>query len=111
MAVILLLSNRVMDLRSDFSTDVATNGRRDVSLDVQWDPNRNPQKKFVLKTSFEPSNLNSDDWTSAVILSYPGSYVRGNLAALTNSKKKFSEHVLLQENLTAAFLNAFFFLF
>ncbi|XP_057368025.1 uncharacterized protein LOC130689027 [Daphnia carinata] len=80
--------DKVMDLRSDFSTDVAANGRRDVSLDVQWDPNRNPQKKFVLKTSFEPSNLNADDWTSAVILSYPGSFVRGSLAALTQKNNR-----------------------
>lgn len=76
---------RVMDVRSVFSTDVATNGRRDVSLDVQWDPNRNPQKKLIIKTTFEPSNLNPRDWTSAVILSYPGSFIRGNFAALTQS--------------------------
>lgn len=87
-----------MDVRSDFSTDVAINGRRDVSLDVQWDPNRNPQKKFVLKTSFEPSNLNPDDWTSALILSYPGSFVRGNIAALTQSKTYLNENAVRSEN-------------
>lgn len=74
-----------MDVRGDFSTDVATNGRRDFALDLQWDPNRNPQQKLTVKTSFEPSSLKPDDWTGALVLSYPGSFIRGNIAALTQS--------------------------
>ncbi len=39
-----------------------TNGRRDVSLDVQWDPNRNPQKKLIIKTTFEPFQRLEEDY-------------------------------------------------
>lgn len=80
-----MFTNRVIDVRGDISTDIATNRRRDFSLDVQWDPNRNPQQKLVLKTSYEPSILNSNDWKTAIVFSYPGSFIRGNLAALTQS--------------------------
>lgn len=75
----------MLDIRGDFSTDLASSGRRDTSFDLRWDANRDPQQKLTVKTSFEPG-INPNDWTSAVHLSYPGTFIRSNFAANTQSK-------------------------
>lgn len=75
-----------MDFRGDFSTLIAANGRRVVSLDVQLDPNRNPHQKLTAMASFEPSSLQPGNWNSTLVFKYPGSSISANVAALVQSK-------------------------
>ena len=66
---------------------MATSGRRDTLLDLRWDANRDPSQKLTLKTSYEPTGFHPNDWNSVIHLSYPGTFIKGNLAALTQSNR------------------------
>ena len=66
---------------------MAASGRRDTLLDLRWDANRDPSQKLTLKTSYEPTGFHPNDWNSVINLSYPGTFIKGNLAALTQSNR------------------------
>jgi len=73
-----------MDLRGEFSRAVdRSSGRRDTSVEFSWNANRNPLQKMVLRTLLEPSLMNPNDWNALIQFNYPGTFLKCNLAALT----------------------------
>lgn len=86
----------MLDIRSDFSSDIGANGRRDTSLDFRWDANRNPLQKITMKITYEPSELSKNDWNSGIHVTYPGSFIKANAEALTRSTPSKLRHRLLR---------------
>ena len=91
---------RVLDIRGDFSRVVErSSGRRDTNVEFSWNANRNPLQKLVLRTLLEPSVMNPNDWNALVLLNYPGTYIKGNLAAMTKGNVAFITPILISNRL------------
>lgn len=77
----------MIDIRGHFATHTDLSGRRETSMDVRWDTNRNPFQKIILKTIYEPWTSHENDWNGTMHFSYPGTTIDGNwVSALQGTK-------------------------